>query len=641
MNETSKTFSLIIAAVAVLCLAFVTRPAPQAAVNPAVVGKSLFASLDDPAKAKRMKIVTFDEATSQPREFEVAQVNGVWSLPSHKNYPADAKEQFAAAASALFDLKVLGTVGGKGTQEEQALYGVLEPKPGEDQFGEHGIGKLVVIEDENAKPLARLIIGKQDKPNKPDEMGMGNQSQLRFVRIPGQDQIYRVQMASDKFSTNFADWIETDLLKMSPWDINEIKLRDYSVVDTMTRSGELNTVLDQRSDADLTFDDKTQKWMLKDLVNYKDEKPKVVKLAEDEELNSIKLNDLKNALGQLKIVDVARKPAEMSVNLKADKDFITDADSLRDLKRHGFRPIPVGDSYDIVSNDGEAVVSMKDGVEYVLRFGAVAGIDTGADDSKKADGKTADAKTDADKSESADADAKKDKNGGLSRYVMVMARFNPEMVPKPELDQVPEIKKPSDKSAKAAGKKTDAKSDTDKKDANKNDTDKKSDADKKADAKAADSKVAEAKKDTAKKDTAKTGDAKSAEAKAAADKANESKDSEPKTDAKSGADDDLEAEEAEHDRLEKENHKKQDAYDEKIKQGEHKAKELNARFADWYYVVGEDTYKKIHLSQSDLIKKKPADDKNAKDGKAAAAPPANPFNLTAPPAGKPTAPAAK
>src|SRR5260221_10130768 len=106
MNENSKTFSLIIAAVAVLLLAFVTRPAPPAAVNPTIVGKSLFPSLDDPTKAKRMRIVTFDESTSQPRDFEVAQVNGVWSLPSHKNYPADAKDQLAPAAAALVDLKV-------------------------------------------------------------------------------------------------------------------------------------------------------------------------------------------------------------------------------------------------------------------------------------------------------------------------------------------------------------------------------------------------------------------------------------------------------------------------------------------------------------------------------------------------------
>ena len=30
--------------------------------------------------------------------------------------------------------------------------------------------------------------------------------------------------------------------------------------------------------------------------------------------------------------------------------------------------------------------------------------------------------------------------------------------------------------------------------------------------------------------------------------------------------------------------------------------ELNARFADWYYVISEDVYKKIHLGRSDIIK---------------------------------------
>ena len=106
MNESTKTFSFVIAAAAVLLLAWAFRPVPPAAVTNELVGKSLFPSLDDPLKAKRMRIVTFDEGTSQAR-IEVAQVNGAWSLTSHKNYPADAKDQMASAAAALVDLKVL------------------------------------------------------------------------------------------------------------------------------------------------------------------------------------------------------------------------------------------------------------------------------------------------------------------------------------------------------------------------------------------------------------------------------------------------------------------------------------------------------------------------------------------------------
>jgi len=586
MNENTKTISFLITAAAVLLLAWALRPAPPPAATDQMVGKSLFPELDDPLKAKRMRIVTFDEGTSQVREFEVAQANGVWSLPSHQNYPADAKDQLASAASALVDLKVLAPVSKDARDHE--LYGVVEPKPAEDQFGQQGVGKLVVVEDENDKPLARVIIGKEDKPTHSDEMAP-SQTQLRFVRIPGQDQVYRVQMKTDKFSTKFSDWIETDLLKLNPWDIVDVKLRDYSVIDAMTRNGELAQMLNPRADIDASFDDKTNKWSLKDLELYKGKKKEPGKLADDEELNSAKLNDLKTALSGLKIMDVARKPAQMSANLKAGKEYLDDNAS-QDLKRRGFHAVPVGsEQFDIVSNDGEAVISMKDGVQYVLRFGEVAGIDSGSDEGKKkVDGDRQKSEADGGKSKSAaqsdektdgakQAGDKTEKSGGLSRYIMVMAQFNPDLLPKPELQPLPEIKK-------APEKKGDSKSDA------------------KADAKSADAKT-DGKKDN-KKDEAKS--------------------------ASKDDTDDLEAAEAQRDRIEKENRRKEDEYNDKVKKGEQRAKELNARFADWYYVVGDETYRKIHLGQSDLIKKKTAAD-TKETGRPAM--PKNPFEVPGLPGG--------
>jgi hypothetical protein len=47
-----------------------------------------------------------------------------------------------------------------------------------------------------------------------------------------------------------------------------------------------------------------------------------------------------------------------------------------------------------------------------------------------------------------------------------------------------------------------------------------------------------------------------------------------------------------------------DEYEEKKKKAEKKVRELNARFADWYFVISDDVYKKIHLSRSDVIKEK-------------------------------------
>ena len=61
-----------------------------------------------------------------------------------------------------------------------------------------------------------------------------------------------------------------------------------------------------------------------------------------------------------------------------------------------------------------------------------------------------------------------------------------------------------------------------------------------------------------------------------------------------------------------------------MKKGEQHAKDLNARFADWYYVVNDQTYRKIHLGKDEIVKKKaPKEEKPA----AGAAAPANPFKL--------------
>jgi hypothetical protein len=55
-------------------------------------------------------------------------------------------------------------------------------------------------------------------------------------------------------------------------------------------------------------------------------------------------------------------------------------------------------------------------------------------------------------------------------------------------------------------------------------------------------------------------------------------------------------------RITKENARKQDERDEQLKKAGQKVDELNARFADWYYIISEDEYKKIHLGRNDLIK---------------------------------------
>jgi hypothetical protein len=178
---------------------------------------------------------------------------------------------------------------------------------------------------------------------------------------------------------------------------------------------------------------------------------------------------------------------------------------------------------------------MKDGVEYVLRFGAgttVAG--EGSEDSAPG--------------------SEKKPEGGVEttgRYLLVMARFNESLLDKPQIDPLPEVPAGQPAADAAEG-------------------------------------------------AAKPAEGAAAEALKAADEA------EVKAQAA------LE----ERRRVERENRRRQDDYDAQVKTAQKRVRDLNSRFADWYYVVSDREYAKIHLNRSGIVQPQGAD--------AASGPPAPP-----------------
>jgi hypothetical protein len=493
----------------------------------------LFPELSDASKAASLEIVSYDDELSTLHPFKVLQSGGVWVLPAHQNYPADAKEQLAAAATSLVDLKMLDVVSKSPGDHE--TYGVIEPDPEKIKPGMTGVGQLVEIRDGSGNKLARLIIGKEDKRRVgADASGRT----LRFVRKAGQDPVYRVEVDTSKFTTSFDDWIEKDLLKLSPWDVRRLGLEDYALV-AVESNGRVGVQLDRKYRVDLAYDDKDAKWSLVKLEAFsKEGEPKEEKLADGEELASGKLNDLRNALGDLKIVDVARKPSGLSAELKAEESFTNDREAVTSMQQRGFLPLKTGE---ILSTDGETIVGMKDGVEYVLRFGATT---TVAGDSKAA------GKDDEEAKEGKGAESEKGAGGETSgRYLLVMARFNEQLLEKPTLDPLPEM--PADASKQE---------EDDKKDGEKGEGEKK------------DGDAAEKKSDAA--ESLKKAD----EAEAAAQVALENRR-----------------------RVERENRRKQDDYDDKVKAAQKRVRELNGRFADWYYVVSDKEYEKIHLGRNSMV----------------------------------------
>ncbi|HEV2972779.1 MAG TPA: DUF4340 domain-containing protein [Pirellulales bacterium] len=605
MTESTKTISTVAVAAVLLVLAIVSRPKLPYAEKEGEIGQPLFTEWKDPTAAKSMEIATFDEATQAVRNFKVALVDGKWCVPSHGNYPANAEDHVVKAASDLINLKVIEVV--SDAQGSHETYGVVEPDPVKLRQPAVGVGKLVTVKDKDGKDLARLIIGKEDKP----AGGSETSSSLRFVRRAGQDRVYKAALATDLFSTKFPDWIDSDLLGLKQhWDITKLQIRDYNLEE---RGQEIGVA--RKSDIALEYNDPKASWTVSKLTDYKNDKPTEAKLAADEELDTAKLNDAKMNLSGLKIADVKRKPAPLAEKLKKNKTFFDDAESQDSLANKGFVPLPEKKPTDVFSAGGDMTVGMKDGVEYTIRFGGVDLTLRDKDDAK--DKKTA--------AKSADDQ----KRTNAERVVFVTARFNEDLIAKPTLEPLPEAKKTDEKkpdagkapdkapatspaptkppaASPASGKAPDNKAPSAKKSAEINRGDMllalADEPAAKGGAKQPEAAQPAAPNPAAAKPDDKPPAAKPAESKAAGDGKKPGADKNPPSDIKRA--DEEKALDEQRKRVETENKRKQDEYDASVKKGKEHAKQLNDRFADWYFLISDEDYKKVHVGPADIIKKK-------------------------------------
>jgi len=577
MNENAKTILFAAVAIVVFATAWLLRPVPPGRATVDRQGELLCEGFNDPLKAARLEIVKYDKKSGDVLPFEVAQVDGRWSIPSHDDYPTDGKDQLVEAAGALTGLRIISVAsspenlpGGEASagnfRQIHNMYGVIEPDPKNLKPGEKGIGTRATIKDANGNALLSLVIGKK----------VEGEQDVRYVREVGKDPVYTVKIDSDKLSTKFEDWIEKNLLDINTFDIKEVRIQDYTM--SVMQGRVFSQVKGQMT---LEYDDGGDpKWRLTEEVAFAKKKGLVaVEMAEDEELDNDKLNDLKFALDDLKIVDVNRKPAGLSADLTADGSFYNDEAGVISMQRRGFYVVQVQGAgekpqYEVLSNKGEIRLAMKDGVEYLLRFGEISGRATG----------TGDEEDDGAEKKEGEEEAEESSDAEVNRYLLVMARFDADMIPKPELESLPEETPAAEAEQPAED----------------------------AAAKPAED-AAEEEPGTAEA-TDEKGDATESKAETPEEKPEE------ETEEASQDEDPVKTEEkkkeelaAERERIEKDNQRKQEEYDEKLEKGRERVKELNARFADWYYVISDDVYKKIHLGRDKIVKKKKDEKKDGDD----------------------------
>lgn len=677
MNPLTRTLSFVgVAAVSVVVAAtawYGSQPSDVSGYGD--VGKEFFPDFEDVTKATALTVVDFNDDEKEPVSFAVKQNDdGLWVIPSHHNYPAEAEDRLARTATSL--LGVEKTAVQSRTKEDWKRYGVVDPAEEGAATAEER-GTRLTLSDSSGNPLVDLIVG-----NKVE----GRDSHY-YVREPEKNTTYITPLDVD-LSAKFSDWIEPDLLKISSTDIVQLTLDNYSIDEQRGTVDKKELLEFAKKDLETAGD-----WQLVGL----DE--------ETEELDKSPVTSIATNLDELKIVGVRPKPEGLGDDLRVNpavKQILQ-----MQMQAQGF--FIGGDKEGkerLYANEGELSAGISNGVEYTLYFGEIArgsekDIEVGLTDASQPDEEK---QKDADDDSSAENTADESEDGPR-RYLLVTAGFNESLLGEKPVAPVEPVKPDILKEADKAEEKPEAKPPEadEKKPAAPADADKEAKEEApaaKPDPPAPETEAAppEEKKETESADDScgpqeesgdepaateessapdETGDAKTEtkpadETPKADDKpaAEDGKDQPPPKETEPPADkpaatetakptpdqpepaeqkpaDDKPADEKPADAPEKKAEPPaapapdpkvvaQQAYDAavsqyeadktkyesdlkayevKLKEGQEKAEELSRRFAGWYYVISSDSFEKFRITRNDVVSRKEPKDTETPDEK--------------------------
>lgn len=394
MSDFGKTAVAVVVAAGLAAAAYITRPTPITDTQFTERGE-FFPGFTDPTSAKALQVLAYDEAAATIRPFRVEFDGTRWMIPSHHGYPADAQKNMGEAASVFIGLEKEQVVTDRAADHE--ALGVLSPDDAAAPL--KGRGTRITLSGEGGSVLADLIIGKEVKSTTPDPSGAV--VNRRYVRLPDKARVYAVNF-SKTFSTAFADWVETDLLKLGSEQVNRVVVDKYEVDEQQGMKNPVEKITMSRGEP-------ASSWQA-------EAEPGGGPIG-GETVNSTRIEEMIGTLRSLKIAGVRPKPQRLADWFAGKTDKVTQLDVL-DLQSKGFFTTQQGQ---FVGNQGEMSVSCGDGVVYTLYFGEVL----------FGEGDELSAGKDVIASGGGDVGPDKEKKGQESRYAFVNVRFDESLIPTP------------------------------------------------------------------------------------------------------------------------------------------------------------------------------------------------------------------
>ena len=368
MKEMQKTIALIIIAVVLVFLSLQKPGSSSDDVLFSDLGQQFYPEFQDPLEVTSLEVFKYNEDLAAVTPFKVQLKEGQWTIPSHSNYPVDAKEKMEKLATSLIGIKKDEVRSDKPADQKDLE--LIDPNDTETQ-ALSGRGTRVTLKNAQGRILADYILGKD----------LDGKSDYRFVRQPSSHKSYAAKIDVD-LSTDFADWINTALLDFSSSDSQKFILSDYKVDQGRLVPGK-----------SYQLDKKDGDWQTQGIP-------------EGKELDQSKVNPILSELSNLKIVGVRPKPSALAASLSLNKGLTINEEDIASLADKGFYLTNNGQLF---SNEGEASFTMDSGVSYTIRFGNSffgSGLEISAGASSKE-------KSEEDK-----------KPGNASRYLFIMAQLD-------------------------------------------------------------------------------------------------------------------------------------------------------------------------------------------------------------------------
>ncbi len=377
-NEPAKTISFAGSAVVLAALAGWTwsgsRPPAESPFSDE--GKPFFTELETASAAPESLEVLAVDADGKPQQFMVRKKNGVWSIPTHYDYPAEAVDRLAKSATALIGLTKQAVTTRLVADHEK--YGVIDPRdPGSSD--PEAVGKRITLKAAGDVTLADLIIGKEatgavSRDDGRPESGR-RPAKLRYVRVAGENDVYAIPLELD-LSTRFADWIKPDLLELTDPTAVRVKVDRYEILEEKNALGlTLGLTKVQGDQLELKRPDPAGQWTLEGLD------------VAQEKLQTFEIDGLVRTADALTIRGVRPKFTFQGQQLITPELKFNPLESLREdparlqqavrrlqaeLASRGFNVLAKdesGEELSIVAEQGELELAFDDGLVYTLYLG--------------------------------------------------------------------------------------------------------------------------------------------------------------------------------------------------------------------------------------------------------------------------------